>query len=45
MYQTRFNIDKMDCPSEENLIRIKFEGLTQINLILHDQKNRYTIIV
>lgn len=40
MYQTRFKIDKMDCPSEENLIRIKFEGLTQIKHLEFDLNQR-----
>jgi Co/Zn/Cd efflux system component len=30
MLKTSFNISKMDCPSEERLIRMKLEGLTNI---------------
>lgn len=40
MYQTLFKIDKMDCPSEENLIRMKFEELTQIKYLEFDLNHR-----
>jgi len=40
MYQTLFKIDKMDCPSEENLIRMKFEELTQIKHLEFDLNHR-----
>lgn len=40
MYQTLFKIDKMDCPSEENLIRMKFEELTQIKHLEFDLNRR-----
>jgi len=40
MYQTLFKIDKMDCPSEENLIRMKFEELTQIKRLEFDLNHR-----
>tara|TARA_B100000212_G_C27311389_1_gene505911 strand:+ start:88 stop:888 length:801 start_codon:yes stop_codon:yes gene_type:complete len=38
--QTLFKIDKMDCPSEENLIRMKFEGLSQIKHLKFDLNRR-----
>ena len=40
MYKTLFKIDKMDCPSEENLIRMKFEELTQIKHLEFDLNHR-----
>jgi len=40
MYQTLFKIDKMDCPSEENLILMKFEELTQIKHLEFDLNHR-----
>lgn len=40
MHQTLFKIDKMDCPSEENLIRMKFEELTQIKHLEFDLNHR-----
>ena len=40
MNQTRFKIDKMDCPSEENLIRVKFEVLSQIKHLKFDLNQR-----
>ena len=40
MNQTLFKIDKMDCPSEENLIRIKFEKLSQIKHLKFDLNRR-----
>ena len=40
MYQTLFKNDKMDCPSEENLIRMKFEELTQIKHLEFDLNHR-----
>lgn len=30
MQKSIFEISKMDCPSEENLIRMKLEGVTSI---------------
>ena len=30
MLRTTFNISKMDCPSEERMIRMKLEGLANI---------------
>ena len=30
MQKTLFTIQKMDCPSEENLIRMKLDGISEI---------------
>jgi len=38
--KTCFKIDKMDCPSEENLIRMKFEVLSQIKHLKFDLNQR-----
>ena len=38
--KTTFNISKMDCPSEENLIRLKLEGLSNIKSLRFDITNR-----
>ncbi|MCH4553401.1 cation transporter [Aestuariibaculum lutulentum] len=40
MNKTTFEITKMDCPSEENLIRMKLEGFTNINHLDFDIPNR-----
>ena len=40
MNQTIFQISKMDCPSEENLIRIKLEGIASIAHLEFDIPNR-----
>lgn len=36
MKKSIFNIDKMDCPSEENLIRMKLDGLSGIEYLDFD---------
>jgi Co/Zn/Cd efflux system component len=38
--RTTFNISKMDCPSEEQMIRTKLEGLTNIQFLQFDIPNR-----
>lgn len=44
MNKTIFEISKMDCPSEENLIRMKLEGISNIvNLDFDIPKRRLTI--
>lgn len=40
MRKTIFEITKMDCPSEENLIRMKLEGISSIKNLDFDIKNR-----
>ncbi|XLS30546.1 cation transporter [Flavobacteriaceae bacterium M23B6Z8] len=40
MFKTLFEITKMDCPSEENLIRMKLEGITQVVHLDFDIPNR-----
>ena len=40
MLRTTFNISKMDCPSEERMIRMKLEGLTNIQSLQFDIPSR-----
>lgn len=40
MYKTTFEITKMDCPSEENLIRMKLDGILSIANLDFDIPNR-----
>jgi len=40
MERTIFEISKMDCPSEENLIRIKLDGISSIKKLDFDIPNR-----
>lgn len=40
MYKTIFEITKMDCPSEENLIRMKLDGVSGIENLDFDIPNR-----
>ena len=40
MEKTIFEITKMDCPSEENLIRMKLQGVSGIKNMLFDIPNR-----
>ncbi|MCF6358136.1 MAG: cation diffusion facilitator family transporter [Draconibacterium sp.] len=40
MYKTDFIISKMDCPSEENLVRLKLDGLSIIKKLDFDIENR-----
>ena len=40
MQKTTFEITKMDCPSEENLIRIKLDGISSISNLDFDIPNR-----
>ncbi len=44
MNKTTFEITKMDCPSEENLIRMKLEGLSNINHLDFDIPNRKLVV-
>lgn len=40
MKKTTFHISKMDCPSEENIIRMKLDGLKVIKKLEFDIENR-----
>lgn len=40
MQKTIFEIKKMDCPSEENLIRLKLDGIKEISKLEFDIENR-----
>lgn len=40
MKQSIYKITKMDCPSEEQMIRMKLEGITQISALHFDIPNR-----
>ncbi len=40
MFKSTFKISKMDCPSEENLIRMKLEGLSIIKSLVFDIESR-----
>ncbi len=40
MFKSTFKISKMDCPSEESLIRMKLEGLSTIKNLVFDIENR-----
>jgi cation transport ATPase len=40
MFKSVFTISKMDCPSEESLIRMKLEGLSTIKSLVFDIENR-----
>lgn len=40
MFKTEFSVSKMDCPSEEALIRMKLEGLSMVKSLVFDIQNR-----
>ena len=40
MLKSEYHISKMDCPSEENMIRMKLDGLTAIKKLEFDIENR-----
>ena len=44
MNKTIFEITKMDCPSEENLIRMKLDGISGIKNLDFDITNRKLIV-
>lgn len=44
MFKSEFFISKMDCPSEENLIRMKLEGLSGIKTLDFDIENRKLLV-
>ncbi len=41
---TTFIISKMDCPSEENMIRMKLEGIPEIKKLEFDIENRKLVV-
>ena len=44
MFKTTFHISKMDCPSEESLIRVKLDGLSTIKKLDFDIGNRMLVV-
>ena len=44
MYKTTFHISKMDCPSEESLIRMKLDGISTIKKLDFDIGNRMLVV-
>ncbi len=40
MFKTEYSVSKMDCPTEETLIRLKLEGLAMIKSLVFDIENR-----
>ncbi|XCF05042.1 cation transporter [Tamlana crocina] len=44
MQKTEFKITKMDCPSEENLIRMKLDGISSIKHLDFDIPNRKLLV-
>lgn len=42
--KTIFTIPKMDCPSEENLVRLKLDGLDGVRGLDFDIPNRQLVI-
>jgi Co/Zn/Cd efflux system component len=45
MRKTTFEITRMDCPSEENLIRMRLDGISSIEALDFDIPNRKLIIL
>ncbi|MBN1986852.1 MAG: cation transporter [Prolixibacteraceae bacterium] len=44
MYKTVFYVSKMDCPSEENLIRMKLDGIKEIEHLDFDLERRQLVV-
>lgn len=44
MLKSAYHISKMDCPSEENMIRIKLEDLTEIKKLDFDLESRQLLV-
>lgn len=44
MQKTIFHISKMDCPAEENLIKLKLDGIKEISRLDFDIENRKLIV-
>ncbi len=45
MYKTIYRISKMDCPSEEQMIRMKLDGIDNIQDLEFDIANRKLIVI
>ncbi len=45
MIKTIYKISKMDCPSEENLIRMKLDGLSEIKQLDFNLENRTLTVI
>jgi len=44
MLKSEYHISKMDCASEENLIRLKLDGLLEIRKLEFDVENRQLLV-
>jgi Co/Zn/Cd efflux system component len=44
MLKSEYHISKMDCPSEENMIRLKLDGLTEIKKLDFDLDSRILLV-
>jgi Co/Zn/Cd efflux system component len=44
MLKSAYHISKMDCPSEENMIRMKLDGLTEIKKLEFDLESRQLVV-
>ena len=44
MLKSEYHISKMDCPSEENMIRLKLDGLTEIKKFEFDLDSRQLLV-
>jgi len=45
MYKSEFHISKMDCPSEEQMIRMKLSGISGIKKLEFDIENRKLTVI
>jgi len=45
MYKTEFNISKMDCPSEEQLVRMKLQGFKSVRKLEFDLSARRLVVI
>lgn len=45
MLKSEYNIPKMDCPSEENMIRLKLDGLKGIKKLEFDLESRRLVVL
>jgi len=44
MLRSEYHISKMDCPAEENMIRLKLEGLSAISILEFDLDSRRLVV-